>query len=106
MNIELLRECGRLVLIGLMGGRHPTVDLVPLLSKRLTVIGSVLRSRPLEQKVALIREFGRRVLPLIAAGKLRPVVDRRIDWSEIAEAHEVMERNENFGKIVLTVHGD
>jgi putative PIG3 family NAD(P)H quinone oxidoreductase len=103
LNLEVLRQRGRIVVIGLLGGSRPQVDLAVLIRKRLTVIGSVLRSRPLEEKVALVQEFGRRVLPLLAAGRLRPVVDRCLDWAQAAEAHALMERNENFGKIVLTV---
>ena len=103
LNVDVLRERGRLVVIGLLGGSRPDVDLAQLMRKRLTVIGSTLRARPLEEKAALVQEFGRRMLPLFAVGRLRPLVDRAYPWNEAAEAHARMERNENFGKIVLTV---
>lgn len=103
LNCEVLRECGRLVLLGLLGGSRARVDLLELMRKRLTIRGTVLRSRPLEEKVALVQEFGRRVLPLLAAGRIRCTVDRQFDLSQASEAHALMERNENFGKIVLTV---
>jgi len=105
LGVEALRPRGRMVIIGLLGGARPAVDLTTLMLKRLTVVGSVLRSRPLEEKVALVQEFGQRVLPLLAAGRLRPVIDRSLDWERAAEAHARMERNENFGKIVLTIGG-
>ena len=76
------------------------------MQKRLTVRGSVLRSRALEEKGALVQEFARRMLPLLADGRLRPVVDRTLDWCEAADAHRLMERNQNVGKIVLTLPQD
>jgi putative PIG3 family NAD(P)H quinone oxidoreductase len=103
LNVRVLRERGRLVMIGLMGGARCEIDLSLLLSRRLTLTGSVLRSRPLEEKIALVQDFSRRILPLFACGVLEPSVDSVFDLAEVAEAHGVMERNENFGKIVLTI---
>jgi putative PIG3 family NAD(P)H quinone oxidoreductase len=103
LNVGVLRRRGRLVLLGLMGGACCDVDLATLMLKRLTVVGSVLRSRPLEEKIALVQEFGQRMSRLIAAGRLQPVVDCAIPWHRAAEAHARMERNESFGKIVLTL---
>ncbi len=88
-----------------MGGSRPEVDLAPILTKRLHIAGTVLRSRPLEEKIALVQEFSRRVLPLLASGRITPVVDRSVEWQRIGDAHRAMERNENFGKIVLDVNG-
>ena len=102
-NVEVLRPKGRLVIIGTMSGSKVEADLSPILRKRLTVVGTVLRSRPIEEKIALTREFARTILPLIAGGRIRPVVDRVLPLSRAAEAHAAMERNENFGKIVLTL---
>ena len=102
-NLDVLGTCGRLVLVGLMTGSRVDADLAVLMAKRLTVVGTVLRSRRLEDKIALTRTFSHRMLPLFAAGRLRPVVDRTLPLSAVAEAHAVMHRNENLGKIVLEV---
>lgn len=102
-NIDLLAPLGRLVLVGTLGGTKVQADLGVLLRKRLTVVGTVLRSRPIEEKIALVRSFAGTALPLLAAGRLRPVVDRTYPLEEAAQAHAAMERNETFGKIVLTL---
>jgi putative PIG3 family NAD(P)H quinone oxidoreductase len=103
LHERVLRSRGRIVVLGLLGGSRCELDLAVLLAKRATLVGSVLRSRPLEEKIALTREFARCALPLFAAGRLTPWVDRCLPLEEIAQAHSVMERNENLGKIVLTV---
>jgi len=103
LNLEVLAGSGRLVVVGLLGGTRAEIDLGRLIRHRLTVVGTVLRSRPLEEKISLVREFSRRMLPLFAAGRLRPVIDRTLPLAEAQEAHAVMERNENLGKIVLTL---
>lgn len=99
--MEALAPRGRLVLLGLLAGPRAEIDLSALLARRLTLVGSVLRSRPLEEKIALAQEAARTLLPLLAAGRLKPVVDRVLPLSEIARAHTALERNETFGKIVL-----
>lgn len=103
LNVEALAVRGRLILCGTMGGSEVGVELGTLMRKRLTVVGTVLRSRPLEEKIALVQSFARTMLPLLAAGRLRPVVDRVVPLEEAAAAHAAMERNENFGKIVLSI---
>jgi NADPH:quinone reductase-like Zn-dependent oxidoreductase len=102
-NVEVLAPLGRLVLVGTMSGSRVEADLSPLMRKRLTVVGTVLRSRPIEEKIALTRAFAHTILPILAMGRIRPTVDRVLPLSEAARAHEAMERNENFGKIVLTL---
>ena len=72
-----------------------------LLRKRLTVVGTVLRSRPVEEKIALAREFSNSVMPLLASKRIGPVVDRTYPFEDIAAAHTRMEENDSFGKIVL-----
>lgn len=101
LHARVLRERGRIVIIGLLGGARCEIDLGWLMSRRATIAGSVLRSRPLEEKIALIQEFSRRTLPLFAAGRLSACVDRTFPARKVADAHELMERNENVGKIVL-----
>ena len=103
LNLEVLALCGRLVLVGTMSGAKVDADLGALMRKRLTVVGTVLRSRPIEEKIELVQSFARTMLPLLAAGRLRPVVDRVVPLEDAASAHASMERNENFGKIVLTI---
>jgi NADPH2:quinone reductase len=100
-NVRSLATRGRMVMLGLMGGVAAPMPLGLLLNKRLTVTGSVLRARPLEEKIALAQEFTARVLPLFEQNRLRPVIGDVLPMSEIAAAHERMEKNETFGKIVL-----
>jgi NADPH2:quinone reductase len=102
-NLEALAPCGRLVIVGLLGGRQETIDLGVLLSKRLTVVGTSLRGRPLEEKILVTRTFEAEVVPLLAQGVVRANVDRIFPLEQVSEAHELMGSNANFGKIVLTV---
>jgi putative PIG3 family NAD(P)H quinone oxidoreductase len=102
-HTTVLRSRGRIVVIGLLGGPRCEVDLAWLMGARATLRGSVLRSRSLEEKITLVQEFSKRILPLFASGKLSTCVDRSVPFREVADAHAVMERNENVGKIVLTL---
>ena len=101
-HIEILRPKGRLVIIGLMGGNKGEIALAPLLTKRLHLIGSVLRSQSHEEKAALTRAFTERVRPLLESGKVRPILDRVFPVQAVEDAHQVMKENRHFGKIVLT----
>jgi len=105
LNLRALRPGGRWVLIGLLGGGRAEIDLGALLTRRLTMIGSTLRARTPDEKGTLSDRFRRQVLPLLARGLVRPVLDRTLPVSAVQEAHQVMERNENFGKIVLRMDG-
>lgn len=92
----------RIMLIGLMAGRTAaSLDLGAVLNKRLTIRGTVLRSRSDEEKAAVTSAFARDVVPLLASGAVRPVVDRVFPLAQIAEAHRLMESNATFGKLVL-----
>jgi NADPH:quinone reductase-like Zn-dependent oxidoreductase len=102
-NLHVLKRGGRLVLIASMGGGGAPLDLRVVLGKRLRIIGSTLRSRPLAEKVALTRAFAEGALPGFSDGSLRPVVDATFPLSRAADAHRRMASNENVGKIVLTV---
>ncbi len=102
-NVRCLKEKGRLVLLGLMGGSNVEVDLRVLLRKRLSVLGTVLRTRPLEEKIAITRQFEEMWLPVLARGEVRPVIDSVFALDRAAEAHRYMESNQNIGKIVLEV---
>ncbi|HVV86990.1 MAG TPA: NAD(P)H-quinone oxidoreductase [Kofleriaceae bacterium] len=100
-NLRALAPRGRLVLIGTMGGATGPAPIGMLLGKRATMIGTVLRARPLEEKIALARLAAARLVPLFEDGRLRPVVDVTLPMTACAEAHERMERDANVGKIVL-----
>ena len=94
---------GRQVLIGLLGGAQASINLGRLLQKRQTLVGLVMRSRSLQEKVELTRAFVRSTLPLLADGRLKPLVDSVFPLSDVSRAHQRMESNENLGKIVLKV---
>ena len=101
--LRCVRRQGSLVLVGLVGGRKTELDLGRVLRHRLQLRGTVLRSRPIEEKIALARAFEDQVIPRFEGEQaaLSPVIDRRFGLSEIAAAHAYMESNANFGKIVL-----
>ncbi|HLL53710.1 MAG TPA: NAD(P)H-quinone oxidoreductase [Myxococcaceae bacterium] len=92
----------RIVLVGLLAGRAEKLDLSVLLSKRLRLFGTVLRSRPIEEKIALARDFERQVLPLFSEGRIKPVVDAFFPMYQIQQACERMAQNVPLGKVVLT----
>ena len=100
-NVRVLALRGRMVVVGLTAGATAQLNMGVLLRKRLTIVGTVLRARPLEEKISLAQAFSERALPLFEAGRLRPVVDRVFQFAEIRAAHQLMESNKTFGKIVL-----
>ncbi|MCP4447377.1 MAG: NAD(P)H-quinone oxidoreductase [Myxococcales bacterium] len=100
-NIKALGTKGTLVVIGLLGGISAELPLGLLLAKRARVVGTVLRGRSLQEKIDLTTAFESQVLPGIASGELRPVIDRVMPMAEIAEAHTYLESNQSFGKIVM-----
>jgi len=102
-NIASLAINGRLVLIGQLGGGKVQADLGLLMRKRLHITGTTLRAQPLEAKIEITRRFCEFGLAGLAAGNLKPVVDRVFPLAEAAEAHRYMEAGQNFGKIVLKV---
>jgi putative PIG3 family NAD(P)H quinone oxidoreductase len=95
---------GRIVLVGLMAGVRAELDQALLLRKRAQIIGTVLRARPLEEKIAAMQEFARHVVPLFQRGALKPVVDRVLPLAQAAEAHEYVASNAGFGKVVLEMN--
>ncbi|HTN50924.1 MAG TPA: NAD(P)H-quinone oxidoreductase [Anaeromyxobacter sp.] len=100
-NLAALASGGRIVVIGTLGGGKPTVDLGLLMRARGAIVGTVLRPRPIEEKIAATQAFARDVLPLVARGLVKPVVDAVLPAAQAREGHERMERNESFGKLVL-----
>ncbi|MEU5943037.1 NAD(P)H-quinone oxidoreductase [Micromonospora sp. NPDC047548] len=101
-NVAALADGGRLVVIGMQGGRKAELDLGALLAKRASVAATALRSRPLDDKAEIVRGVREQVWPLVSSGAVRPIVDRRLPMTEAAEAHRLVESNEHVGKVLLT----
>lgn len=102
-DLECTRPLGRIVLVGLVAGARVDFDLGLLLRKRVTVRGTMLRARPLEEKIMATRTFASHVLPLVASGAIKAVVDCVLKLEQASEAHAYMASNASFGKIVLEV---
>lgn len=100
-NLKALAVRGRLVVVGLLGGRNAAVDLGLMANKRLTMVGTTLRARPVEEKIAATRLFARQVVPWLARGQVRPVVDSVFPLDEVRGAHARIESNQVFGKVIL-----
>ncbi len=100
-NLQALALWGRLVFLATMGGAHGDVNLGMLMQKRISLRGVTLRTRTLEEKMAVTRRFAAGVVPLLAKGQVKPVIEQVYPLEEIAEAHRVMGENRNFGKLVL-----
>ena len=100
-NLESLALKGRLILVGLTAGAKAEFDLGTALTKRARIIGTVLRSRSMEEKAATTGDFARDVLPLISEGKIKPNLDKVFSIEAVRLAHEYLESNESFGKVVL-----
>src|SRR5262249_21402308 len=99
-NVRSLAPDGRLVIIGLQNGLQAELDLADLLIKRVSVHGTTLRSRPTQQKAAIVAEVQDHVWPLIESGSVQPVIDRTLPMTEAAEAHRILDAH-HIGKIVL-----
>lgn len=100
-NLRILTTLGRQVVVGLPSGRTAEIDLGALLRKRLTIVGTALRSRPLEEKIAATRLFERHALPFLADGSIRPILHDTLPMEDAAAAHRLLESNDTFGKVVL-----
>lgn len=102
-DLHVLRTKGRIVQVGVMGDGSPPISLGLLMAKRASLIGTVLRARPLEEKLALTQRFAIEVVPLFDTGALRPVVDSRYALEDAPEAHRRLESNVTVGKVLLTL---
>ncbi len=102
-NLRSLAVGGRLAIIATISGREAELDLARLMVKRQTIIGSVLRPRPLEEKAAIVASFSERVLPHLESGAITPIIYEVLPLEEAASAHAIMESRTHFGKIVLSV---
>ena len=102
-NLDALALQGSIVQVGTMGDGQASFAFGKLLTKRARLIGTVLRSRPLEDKISVTQRFGREVLPLFESGACRPVIDRRYPLEAVGDAQEYLASNESFGKVLIDV---
>ena len=102
-NIASLAVKGRIIQVGVMAGKPLPFNVGSLLAKRASITGTVLRARPLEEKVAISQRFAAELLPLFETGALKPIIDSRYAFANIAEAHEFMASNGNVGKIIIDI---
>ncbi len=101
-HLDVLAPGGRLLVIGLQGGRRAELDLAQLMRKRLAVVGSTLRARPPAEKGSIIHAFLGRFGDHLGDGRIRPIIDRTLPLEQAAEAHRLLAAGEIFGKVVLT----
>lgn len=102
-NLDVLAKDGRLAQIAFLQGPKVEADLIPIMTKRLTITGSTLRPRTTAEKGAIAADLREKVWPALEAGKIKPVIYKTFPLAEAAEAHRLMESSDHIGKIVLTV---
>jgi len=100
-NVKALATGGRLVVIGMQGGRQGELDLGMLMAKRGSVTSTALRSRPVAEKAEIVRGVRAHVWPLVAAGRVRPIIDRTVAMPDAREAHRIVEASDHIGKVLL-----
>ncbi|MDT7807158.1 MAG: NADPH:quinone reductase [Acidobacteriota bacterium] len=105
-NLDALAARGRMLMVGTLGGATAALDLQQVMGKRLRITGTVLRARSVEEKAAAVRRFGAQVVPLLARGSVRPVLDSALALKDVSVAYARLESNETFGKVVLKVASD
>jgi NADPH:quinone reductase-like Zn-dependent oxidoreductase len=102
-NLDAAAVEGRVVIISLIGGAKTEINLLTVMSKRLTLTGSTMRARTVAQKAAVAEAVRRNVWPLLSAGRVRPIIHETFPLAEASEAHRLMETSRHIGKIVLTL---
>lgn len=102
-NLEVLAAWGRIVFLATMGGTQGNVNIGLLMSKRISMRGVTLRTRTLEEKLAVTRRFATSVLPLLANGQVKPIIEHVYPMEQISAAHIAMGENRNFGKLIVTI---
>lgn len=102
-DVSCTARKGRIIIVGLLRGAKAELDMGQVLSKRLRILGTTLRARPIEEKIQVSQSFARHVIPMFESGRLKPVVDKVFKLDEAAAAHTYMESNSNFGKIILSM---
>jgi putative PIG3 family NAD(P)H quinone oxidoreductase len=100
-NVRAVATRGRIVMIGTLGGGAATAPIGMMLGKRVTLIGTVMRARPIEEKIAVARDAAARMVPLFERGALRPVIDAVMPMKDVAAAHDRMDKDDTVGKLVL-----
>lgn len=100
-NQRVIARGGRHIVVGVPGGTSAQIDLRTMMLRRVTLKGTVLRARPIGEKAVLTRAFEERLLPFFSSGEIEPVIDRVFSPDDVATAHEVMQSNQNFGKLLL-----
>ncbi len=100
-SVAVMAHKGRIIVVGLLAGRKAEIDLGAVLTKRLTIRGTVLRSRPIEERILVTQAFEREVMPWLATGAIAMRIDGRFPLERVGDAHELMEGNTNIGKIAL-----
>jgi putative PIG3 family NAD(P)H quinone oxidoreductase len=100
-NVQALKPNGRIVNIGMQGGRKAELDFSALMAKRGLISSASLRPRPDNEKAEIVKGVRDQIWPLIEQGKIRPIVDRRFPMAEAAKAHALVETNDHFGKVLL-----
>ena len=100
-NLDAVATDGRIVVLGMMGGTHADIDLGVMMRRRVSLISTALRARPADQKAAIVAAFAADVVPALASGALRAVIDRVLTFDQAGDAHRQMESGEAIGKIVL-----
>ena len=103
-NMKSLTLEGRLVMIGLMGGAKTSINLGLLMMKRLRIIGSTLRAQPIPKKTEIMNNLNENIWPSLESGDIKPIIDKVIPIEEVDKAHELMESNQTFGKVILKVN--
>ncbi len=104
-NVASVRVGGRILQVGTLAGGVRPFDVGTLLARRAALVGTTLRARPIEEKIAVTREFAAQMLPHVAAGVMAPVVDSHYELDDVASAHQRMEANLNIGKLIIDVDG-
>jgi NADPH:quinone reductase len=100
-NLSVLADNGRLAVIGLQQGARAELDLGTLLARRLTVLGTTLRSRPRDEKAAIVAAVGQQVWPLVSSGQIKPIIGERLALDDAARAHRLVAEGAVFGKVLL-----
>lgn len=102
-NLEAVTAWGRIVFLATLSGAQASVNLGMVMSKRIQIRGCTLRTRTLEEKLAVTRRFSTQVLPLFEKGIVKPIIERTYPMHKIGEAHSTMAENKNFGKLVVVM---
>jgi len=102
-NIASLAVKGHIIQVGVMAGKPMPFNVGLLLGKRASITGTVLRARPLDEKIAITQRFVSEMLPLFDIGALKPVIDSAYSIADVAKGHEFMATNGNVGKIVIDI---